>query len=182
MKKNVQGFSESIRTGTGSVVQKFICPPDCFQVKSNFTSPWPRTFGRFTQFKPFNVTALRRANNCNNLMPHVAAKPVLGLVKIFILTWAGIEPEYPWKQTVTLPLSYSTPLSTYSWISLMAHSLVWFTTARFCRDDYLELCQLTVLYLGGKVSKFRFKRPGASHHTRFTSKALYTVKLVLLSK
>jgi len=35
LKKNVQGFSESIRTGTGSVVQKFICPPDCFQVKSN---------------------------------------------------------------------------------------------------------------------------------------------------
>jgi hypothetical protein len=42
-------------------------------------------------------------------MPHVAAKHVLGLVKIFILTWAGIEPENPWKQTVTLPLSYSAP-------------------------------------------------------------------------
>ena len=25
-----------------------------------FTSPWPRTVGRFTQFKPFNVTALVR--------------------------------------------------------------------------------------------------------------------------
>ena len=85
-----------------------------------FTSPWPRTVGRFTQFKPINVTALLRTNNCNNLMLHLAAKPVLGLVKIFILTWAGIEPENPWKQTVTLPLSYSTPLY-YMYISRVIH-------------------------------------------------------------
>jgi len=74
-----------------------------------FTSPWWQNVARLTQFKPFNLTALIQPNNCCNLMSHVAAKPVLGPVKIFIMTWAGNKPKNPWKETVTLLLSYSGP-------------------------------------------------------------------------
>ena len=50
----------------------------------------------------------------------------------------------------------------------------------FPREDYKELCELTVLYLGGVVPSFRFQYPGAYHHARYMAKAIYMLKLMLL--
>ena len=52
----------------------------------------------------------------------------------------------------------------------------------FPREDYKELVQLTIVWLGGKdkVAKFKFQWPGAFHHARFMSKALYILKMDLL--
>ena len=50
----------------------------------------------------------------------------------------------------------------------------------FDREDYLELVQLTVLYLGGEVPGFRFQYPGAFHHARWMAKLIYYLNLALL--
>ena len=59
------------------------------------------------------------------------------------------------------------------------------------RDDYRELCELVVFYLGGSVSRkrkhggvvqlpFVMRHPGAFHQARFLSKALYLIKISMM--
>ena len=51
----------------------------------------------------------------------------------------------------------------------------------FPREDYRELCELIAVYLGVTVPRgFLFRRPGADHHARFMSKAIYFMKISLL--
>lgn len=46
------------------------------------------------------------------------------------------------------------------------------------RDDYRELLELVILFLGGQVRcGFRFRALGALHHSRWFSKAIYSLKL-----
>ena len=52
----------------------------------------------------------------------------------------------------------------------------------FPRDDYKELIQLIVVWIGGPVKAFSFKFPGADHHARWMSKAIYFMKLALVQK
>lgn len=47
------------------------------------------------------------------------------------------------------------------------------------RDDYKELLQLALVFLGESVPKFTFRMPGAFHHARWMSKAIYTLKIFL---
>ena len=51
----------------------------------------------------------------------------------------------------------------------------------FPRADYRELLELTIVYLGGEVDRFHFQKPGACHHARFMSQAIYLLKIELLS-
>jgi hypothetical protein len=56
----------------------------------------------------------------------------------------------------------------------------------FPRDDYLELCELIVIYFGGRTGrKFFIRKPGAHHHARFMAKrfapSIYFLKMFLLS-
>ena len=53
--------------------------------------------------------------------------------------------------------------------------------ATWPRDDYKELLHLIIIWLGGAVKSFTFKFPGADHHARWLSKAIYYMKLALLS-
>ena len=50
------------------------------------------------------------------------------------------------------------------------------------REDYKELLELLIVSLGGTVPGFSFKIPGADHHARWMSKAIYYLKIRLLSK
>ena len=52
----------------------------------------------------------------------------------------------------------------------------------FPREDYKELVELTLVWLGGvsKVSNFKFQWPGAFHLARFMAKNLYILKMDLL--
>ena len=48
------------------------------------------------------------------------------------------------------------------------------------RCDYKELLELVITWLGGSVPSFTLKYPGADHHARWLSKAIYYMKLALL--
>ena len=50
------------------------------------------------------------------------------------------------------------------------------------REDYKELLQLVIVCLRGKVEDFKFRLPGADHHARWMWKAIYYVKIWLLSR
>ena len=50
----------------------------------------------------------------------------------------------------------------------------------FVREDYKELCQLAVLFLGGPVPNFKFQYPGAYHNARYMAQAIYMLKMNLL--
>lgn len=48
------------------------------------------------------------------------------------------------------------------------------------RDDYKEFLELVVLFLGHSLPDGnKFKRPGASHHARWMSKAIYALKIFM---
>ena len=57
-----------------------------------------------------------------------------------------------------------------------------FICKKWPRDDYKELIQLIIVWFGGYVRNFTFKMPGADHHARWMSKAIYFMKLALLEK
>lgn len=55
----------------------------------------------------------------------------------------------------------------------------------FPREDYRELLELTVIFLGGQIPpprKFVLRKPGAYHHARFMHKEIYYLKLFLISE
>lgn len=47
------------------------------------------------------------------------------------------------------------------------------------RNDYRELLELTILFLGIVPEGHNFRPPGPMHHARWMSKAIYTLKLYL---
>ena len=51
----------------------------------------------------------------------------------------------------------------------------------FPREDYKELCQLTVLWLVGVEENVQFQWPGPVHHAWFMAKAIYYLKMQLTS-
>ena len=54
----------------------------------------------------------------------------------------------------------------------------------FPREDYKELAELALIWLGGTLPgnrKFSFRKPGAFHAARFMSKAIYLLKIDMLS-
>ena len=51
------------------------------------------------------------------------------------------------------------------------------------RDDYKELLQLVLLFLGeATVDEIPLRRPGAHHHSRWMAKGIYALKLFLLQR
>ena len=52
----------------------------------------------------------------------------------------------------------------------------------FAREDYKELCELAVMFLGGAVDGFKFQYPGAHHHARYMAACIYMLKMALLMR
>jgi len=51
------------------------------------------------------------------------------------------------------------------------------------RDDYRELLELAVIFLGGSPPRgISFQYPGAMHHARWMSKAIYSPKIFVFRK
>lgn len=51
------------------------------------------------------------------------------------------------------------------------------------REDYKELLELSLLFIGVKPNdNYNIKKPGAMHHARWLSKALYSLKIFLFRK
>ena len=49
----------------------------------------------------------------------------------------------------------------------------------YCRDDYKELIELTLILLGNKPEEIHWRIPGAVHRARWMGKLLYTMKMYL---
>ncbi|CAG9793804.1 unnamed protein product [Diatraea saccharalis] len=50
------------------------------------------------------------------------------------------------------------------------------------RDDYRELIELSIIFLGGDTEKkFKIRPPGAMHQARWMARAIYSLKISLLS-
>ena len=48
------------------------------------------------------------------------------------------------------------------------------------RNDYREVLELGIVILGGEVSNFRFRRPGALHRARWMARVIYSLKMLLV--
>ena len=52
---------------------------------------------------------------------------------------------------------------------------------KIVRDDYRELIELSIIFLGGdKEKKMKIRPPGAMHHARWMARAIYSLKICLL--
>ena len=51
----------------------------------------------------------------------------------------------------------------------------------FPQEDYKELLELAIVWLGGTVEEFTLQTPGPVHHARFMAKAIYYLKMELLA-
>ena len=52
----------------------------------------------------------------------------------------------------------------------------------FPREDYREVAELNLIWLGGTLPnsrKFFIRKPGAVHHARFMAKSIYLLKMVI---
>lgn len=52
-------------------------------------------------------------------------------------------------------------------------------TAYIPRDDYKELMELCLIILGHPIENYTFKTPGPTHHARWMSKIIYSLKIYL---
>lgn len=60
---------------------------------------------------------------------------------------------------------------------------IYFLQNRASRDDYYELLKLSYIFLGGVPNGgIKFRAPGAMHHARWLSKALYSLKIYMFRK
>ena len=48
--------------------------------------------------------------------------------------------------------------------------------------DYKEYLELAIIFLGGIIPNFSFKRPGATHYACWMAKILYCLKIWMLHK
>ena len=82
----------------------------------------------------------------------------------------------------TIPTPFKA--DTASLLTFIQHRLKPEQASLLPRDDYREFLELALLILGGtperKHGVYKIHRPGADHHARWMSKAIYTLKLTLL--
>ena len=53
-------------------------------------------------------------------------------------------------------------------------------TEEFPRNDYKELAQISLLYLGGEDGDIKFNRPGAMDKSRWMARIIYSLKIVMM--
>ena len=105
-----------------------------------------------------------------------SSSPNVGLFQRFCEKWACIDQQ-----------CYQHGLSDEhlkKHILSVLDDIISFATAQLSvkhpRDDYRELLELTIIFLGGSLSNgVVLKCPGAFHHARWMSKALYCYKIWL---
>lgn len=72
-------------------------------------------------------------------------------------------------------------------ISAESERILTFATSQLTshqpRDDYRELLELTILFIGAEPSqRVHFRTPGPMHHARWMSKAIYSIKVWLFRR
>lgn len=99
----------------------------------------------------------------------------------FIGNWGSLDTEK--YSLIEVPRHMRELASHISVISSFLQNWIKNSTKEKLRHDYLELATLTLLFLGGSMPAglgvISIKAPGAFHHARWMSKALYTLKIAL---
>lgn len=106
----------------------------------------------------------------------VTTSPDIPLFKKFRENWKNIDPEKI--QSCTEKLSYFNVSEIDKLLEFYRTEL----TKEIARDDYRELIELSIIFLGGdSEKKFKIRPPGAMHQARWMARALYSLKIALLS-
>ncbi|XP_046409261.1 uncharacterized protein LOC124174209 [Ischnura elegans] len=107
----------------------------------------------------------------------VTANPDIPLFKKFRDNWNGVDPDKA--------QCYKKKLALHLTVSEIDNLLEFYRTEltkEIVRDDYRELIELSVIFLGGDTQrKFKIRPPGAMHQARWMARAIYSLKISLLS-
>lgn len=106
----------------------------------------------------------------------VTTNPDIPLFKKFREKWSNIDPEKI--QDCTEKLSCLNISEISKLIEFYRSEL----NKEIARDDYRELIELSIIFLGGDTEKkFKIRPPGAMHQARWMARAIYSLKISLLS-
>lgn len=106
----------------------------------------------------------------------VTTSPDIPLFKKFRENWKNIDPEKI--QSCTEKLSCFNVSEIDKLLEFYRTEL----TKEIVRDDYRELIELSIIFLGGdSKKKFKIRPPGAMHQARWMARAIYSLKISLLS-
>lgn len=105
----------------------------------------------------------------------VTTSPGIPLFKKFRENWKNIDSEKIESCTDKLSCINSSEI----------HQLLEFyrtqLTKDIARDDYRELIELSIIFLGGDAEKkYKIRPPGAMHQARWMARAIYSLKITLL--
>lgn len=108
-------------------------------------------------------------------------RPIKPLLKRFQTEWDQLD-----KSTEDLNL-YEWPSKSSAFYYFAAEVRKWgehcLEAETFPREDYRELLELTVVYLGGSTTRKLFiRKPGAHHRARFMHNEIYFLKMELMAK
>ena len=93
----------------------------------------------------------------------VTTNPDIPLFKKFRENWKNVDPE-----------------KIQSYIEKLSCLNV--SEIEIARDDYRELIELSIIFLGGDTEKkFKIRPPGAMHQARCMARAIYSLKISLFS-
>ena len=106
--------------------------------------------------------------------------PTVALFKKFKTRWEDIKTNIDYSNLVILNQSLLPDWMQKEAKKVLSWAENMLKTETFDRGDYKELLQLLIIYLGETVEKFSFKKPGADHHARWLSKAIYNLKICML--
>ena len=107
----------------------------------------------------------------------VTTNPDIPLFKKFRDNWKSVDPDkiQCYKEKLALHLTVS---EIDNLLELYRTEL----TKEIVRDDFRELIELSVIFLGGDTKrKFKIRTPGAMHQARWMARAIYSLKISLLS-
>ena len=110
--------------------------------------------------------------------------PTEPVFKKLIDNWCNLQlPNY---SSIELPRNHRGLSSLVQQVVIFLQNWLMNSSKMTLRHDYLELASLSLLFLGGtfpeSLKPFTFNVPGAIHHARWMSKAIYTLKIALFRK
>ena len=110
-------------------------------------------------------------------------RPKEPLFKRFKQDLSGFDINYSNSTFFEWPMDESSPIYEQA-KSVLNWAQQCLAEKTFPREDYRELVELTLIYLGGQLPDgrvFKFRIPGAFHHARFMAQSIYLLKIHLLS-
>ncbi|MEL7309148.1 MAG: hypothetical protein AAGK05_15655, partial [Pseudomonadota bacterium] len=104
--------------------------------------------------------------------------PDIPFFKRFQQQWSSIQKD----NFTTMADDDNSPVEESSRLSMIEFLKNAINQKSHPREDYLELLQLSLVFLGGiRGEDTQFRAPGACHHARWMAKAIYAIKMTLFA-